>query len=151
MANSWKLEPAALENLSDIAASYRIASRDDRKKILVVSFSGEYRSGSAGNSDAAYMCGASAAGVNAFSPDAVIFDFSKLKYIWGDMLEAVYATAPIFLNSEKQRFAVVVGHECEQAIRTLELGENSNEPLSAIPWAHHSIESACKYLEENAL
>ena len=151
MATNWKFEPVALEDLSDISVSYRIASRDDRKRILVMSFSGEYRPGSAGNTDAAFMCGASAAGVNAFSPDAVIFDFSKLKYVWGDMLEVVYDTAPKFIKSETERFAVVVGPECEEAIRTLELGENSNEPLSGIPWAHHSIESACRYLEENAL
>ena len=151
MASDWKFERVALGDLSDITASYRIGSRGDGKKILVVSFQGEYRPGSAGNSDAAFMAGASAAGVNAFSPYAVIFDFSKLKYVWGDMLEAVYATAPRFLNSETERFAVVVGPECEEAIRTLELGENSNEPISTIPWAHRSVESACSYLEENAL
>ncbi len=151
MASEWKFERVALGDLSEITASYRIGSDGDGKKILVVSFQGEYRPGSAGNSDAAFMCGASAAGVNALSPYAVIFDFSKLKYVWGDMLEAVYATAPRFLNSETESFAVVVGPECEEAIRTLELGENSNEPISAIPWAHRSIESACSYLEQHAL
>lgn len=151
MTTDWKFELVALEDLSEIAASYRIGSRGDGKEILIVSFQGEYRPGSAGNSDAAFMCGATAAGVNALSPYAVIFDFSKLKYVWGDMLEAVYATAPRFLNSETERFAVVVGPECEEAIRTLELGENSNEPISTIPWAHRSVETACSYLEEHAL
>jgi hypothetical protein len=150
MVSNWNLQPVELRDLSDIAVSYRIASSDNQKRILVVSYTGEYRPGSAGNSDAAFMCGASAAGVNAFSPDAIIFDFSKLKYAWGDMLETVYATAPTFLNSEKQRFAVVVGSGCEEAIRTLELGVNSKEPVSAIAWVHQSIESACRYLEENA-
>lgn len=151
MPNSWKFQPVSLSDLSNITASYRIAVREDGKKILVVSYSGEYRTGSSGNPDAAFMCGAAAGAVNAFSPEAVIFDFSKLKYTWGDMLEAVYGTAPTFLNSETQRFAVVVGPECEEAIRTLELGEFSNEPISSIPWVHQSIESACKYIEKNAL
>lgn len=151
MTSDWKFERVALGDLSTITASYRIGSRGDARRILVVRFRGEYRPGSAGNSDAAFMCGVSAAGVNAFRPYAVIFDFSKLRYVWGDMLEAVYDTAPRFLNSETQRFAVVVGPECEKAIRTLELGENSDEPISAIPWAHRSVEGACSYLEENAL
>jgi hypothetical protein len=147
----WKFEPVSLADLSAIRASYRLASTEDFHRVLIVAFEGEYGVGSAGNPDAAFMCGASAAGVEAFWPDAVIFDFSRLKYVWGDMLESVYNTAPKLLDEAKQRFAVLVGPECREAVRTLELGEFSTEPLSSIPWAHETLESACEYLQKNVL
>jgi hypothetical protein len=147
----WTFEPVSLSDLSQIRASYLLARLDGGGRVLRVAYEGEYRSGCAGNPDAAFMCAASAAGVEAFSPDAVIFDFTHLKYMWGDMLESVYATAPKFLGQDTERFAVVVGPGCAEAIRTLELGEFSTEPLSSIPWAHETLESACKYLQKNAL
>src|SRR5262245_46357125 len=147
----WKFERLSLSDLSAIRASYLLASTEDFHRVLIVAFEGAYGIGSAGNSDATFMRAASAAGVEAFFPDAVIFDFTRLKYVWGDMLESVYSTAPNLPGEAKQRFAVLVGPECREAVRTLELGEFSSEPLSSIPWAHETLESACEYLRNSVL
>ena len=118
----------------------------DGSRVLIIGFSGEYRSGSSGNPDADFMIEFSELAVESCNPAAVIFDFSKLKYEWGDMLEAVYSAAPTDTATGNARFAVVVGPHCADAIRTLELGELSDEPLSSIPWVHSNISSAHAYL-----
>ena len=139
-----EFKPFALEAMSAIRTSYRLAGHGF-DKILIVAFEGQYGVGSTGNDDARFMYAMATAGVTATEPRAVIFDFSKLRYQWGDMLETVYDAAPR-LHDGRQAFAVVVGPECREAVRTLELGQNSTEPLSAIPWAHDTLESACAYL-----
>ncbi len=131
-------------NLSDIKASYQLTMNGPHR-ILVVAFRGEYRVGSAGNDDAYFMHAVASAGVEARGPSAIILDFSDLKYVWGDMLERVYDAAPQREGSG-QTFAVVVGKESREALRTLELGELSNEPITTIPWIHENLEAAFGYL-----
>jgi hypothetical protein len=139
-----EFRPFALEAMSAIRTSYQLAG-SGFDKILIVAFEGQYGFGSAGNQDARFMYAMAAAGVKATEPKAVIFDFRKLRYQWGDMLEIVYDASPR-LHDGGQAFAVIVGPECREAVRTLELGQNSAEPLSAIPWAHETLESARAYL-----
>jgi hypothetical protein len=131
-------------NLSDIGVSYSFVS-GGRHRILVIAFTGEYRPGSAGNADAHFMHGAAFAGVEASNPSAVIFDFRALKYVWGDMLEMVYNAAPENPNVG-QTFSVVVGESSKEAVRSLELGEFSTEPITSIPWLHESLGAAYDFL-----
>jgi hypothetical protein len=151
MSKLTEFETVSLKDLSSISVSYKIGMVNDYEKILIVTFVGEYRPGSAGNADAAFMCGATAAGVSAFSPHAVVFDFLELEYTWGDMLDAVYSQAPTRIGPDKPCYAVVPGPDCAEAIRTLELGEFSKAPISSIPWVHDSIEAATTYLSDVVL
>jgi hypothetical protein len=151
MSKLTKFETISLNDLSAIVVSYKIGVINDYEKILIVTFVGEYKSGSEGDTDAAFMCGAAAAGVSGFSPHAVIFDFLELKYTWGDRLDAVYSQAPTRIDPDKPCYAVVPGPDCAEAIRTLELGEFSKAPISSIPWVHDSIEAATTYLSDVVL
>lgn len=135
----WAFESVSLVGSSEIRVSYEVAVLEDVNCILRIIYNGKYRSGSAGRPDATYMRATAAAGVAAFDPDAVIFDFSKFSYTWGDELDTVYDTAA--------RYALLVGPHCREAIRTLELGQFSIEPLSSIPWVHETLDAACEYLQ----
>lgn len=61
------------------------------------------------------------------------------------MIELVYNAAPEREGSS-QTFAVVVGKESKEALRTLDLGEWSKEPMTTIPWMHESQDAAYDYL-----
>ena len=143
-ANAMTVVPEPF-NLSDLKVSYRIVREPVR--VLVVAFHGEYRPGSKGNDDAHFMHGVASAGVEARRPNAVVFDFRDLKYVWGDMLELVYNAAPAHKTGQ-QTFAVVAGESSVEAIRTLELGQFSEEPITAIPWLHTSFDAAYDYLSK---
>ncbi len=82
--------------------------------VLVIRYSGEYPFGSGGNADAIYMHAMAKAAVEAFEPWAVVHDFSELRYEWGDMLEMVFGVGP---QIEPSPVAIVVGPDCEEAIR----------------------------------
>ncbi|MBY8825120.1 hypothetical protein [Sphingomonas colocasiae] len=139
-----ELTPFSLSELSDIKVSYQLAN-GAHASILIVAYDGIYRPGSAGNTDAKFMYAAALAGAAGADAINLILDFRKLDYVWGDMLELVYDAAHQ-TGSDRSHFAVVVGDGCREAVRTLELGENSTEPLSSIPWAHETIEDAYHYL-----
>jgi len=139
-----ELTPFSLNELSDIKASYQLAN-GPHVSILIVAYDGVYRPGCAGNTDAQFMYASAVAGVAGANVINLILDFRKLDYVWGDMLELVYDSARR-AGSDNSDFAVVVGDGCREAVRTLELGENSTEPLSSIPWAHETIEEAYLYL-----
>ena len=57
--------------------------------ILVVAFKGVCGIGSANNSDATFMAAMIKAGIEAWSPDALVLDLRELDYRWGDMMSKV--------------------------------------------------------------
>jgi hypothetical protein len=73
----------------------------------------------------------------------VIHDLTDLSYEWGDMLEQVFIGPDV----EHSTMAVVVGPKCEEAVRTLCLGESSNEPLEKIGWVFRDLKSAWAYVD----
>lgn len=140
--NSMVINPEPF-SLSVLKVSYQLWNEPHR--ILLIAFHGEYRPGSAGNDDAYFMYGLATAGVEARRPAGIILDFRDLKYVWGDMLELVYNAAPSHAG-DHQTFAVVVGETSKEALRTLELGQFSQEPSTTIPWMHESLDAAYAYL-----
>lgn len=112
-------------------------------EVLVIRYSGEYPSGSAGNTDAQYMHAMAHAAVVLFDPSGVIHDFSELRYEWGDLLEIVFGVGP---EVDPSPVAIVVGPGCEEAIRTLCHGLNSSEPITSLGWAFRDLPSAWRYI-----
>lgn len=86
---------------------------------LVMKFIGTYGYGSGGNGDARYMIAVTKAAIEYSDPDALIFDFSQLRYAWGDMLEAVLSAGYRLWGDEDVPHAIVVSDLCEPAIRSL--------------------------------
>jgi len=141
------LTPLTLESLSSIACSFRrgrsrIVTYAD---ILVVSFRGKYRPGSAGTPDARFMLAMAEAGIAAFDPLALILDLRDLEYEWGDDLDLLFGAG----SSRDSTFpvATVVGTSCAEAVRTLCLGVSSSESLETINGLFRDIDSAWSYLD----
>jgi hypothetical protein len=145
-----QLQERSLSALSKIAVRYFLgpSSRKPYLEILVIRYSGKYPIGSAGNDDAQYMYAMAKAGVAAFRPWGVIHDLSELVYEWGDRLDMCFGVGPcdslgesellvldLFGEGRSSRATqpgIVVGPGCAEAVRTLLLGENSQEPLENV-------------------
>jgi hypothetical protein len=125
-----------------------------------VQYIGTYPIGSAGNDDAQFMSAMARAGLVAFAPAGVIHDLSQLTYEWGDRLEMLFSIgldAPtkgtelveyLFGKQPKaEQPAVVIGASCEEAVRTLLLGEDSTAPIDEISWVFRELESAWFFIE----
>lgn len=141
-------EPLDLEALSDIDVSYRIARsiHKPNRRVLVVSFSGEYRGGSDGNPDARYMLLKASAGLAAVHRRAgIVLDLTDLEYVWGDLLETVFAVGNT-AHPSAVPLAVVVGRHCEAAVRTLILGIDSRKRLRTVKWVFRDLDKACEYV-----
>ncbi|WP_276918974.1 hypothetical protein [Aneurinibacillus aneurinilyticus] len=139
-----------LNELSDIDVD--IYTFDSKKlrygEIMLITFKGYYRTGSAGNSDAMYMRTMGEAALIAWEPSGAILDMSQLTYKWGDKLEIVFDTGARYFYDEPFPTAVVVGPNCEEAVRTLLLGMDSKEPIESVEWVFKDLEAACNYIEQ---
>jgi len=156
-----KLQEQTLEELSRIKVRYFLgpSQRKPHLDILIVRYTGTYPFGSAGNSDATYMTAMAKAGVSAFEPWGVIHDLSELTYEWGDMLEMVFigpdddAAGGELLETvfdhppAAGQPAIVVGPKCEEAVRTLLLGENSEEPIETIGYVFRDLDKAWAFVD----
>ena len=108
-----------LDDISGIRVSFRTGETSEpaRLDVLVVSYTGTYRFGSAGNPDAQYMCAMARAGISAFDPWAVVHDLWGLSYDWGDRLEEAMYVAPE--HDPDAYVASVIGPACEAGVRSL--------------------------------
>lgn len=148
-----------LSDLSKIEVRFLVgpSARIRHCSILIVQYIGTYPMGSQGNDDAQFMCAMANAGVVAFEPDGVIHDLSQLSYEWGDRLEMLFAIGPpepveaieaIFGKAPSApQSAMIVGPGCEEAVRTLLLGEDSTDSIEKIGWAFRDRESAWLFVE----
>jgi hypothetical protein len=136
-----------LEGSGAVSIRYFLIPSEKRPylEVLVVRYSGVYPFGSAGNADARYMYAMAKAAVAAFEPWGVIHDLSDLRYKWGDLLEMVFSVGP---EVEPSPVAAVVGPGCEEAVRTLCHGINSDEPLESLGWVFRDLESAWRYVAD---
>jgi hypothetical protein len=136
-----------LRDLSKIEVRYfTTPATKQYHEILIVKYIGTYPFGSGGNDDARYMSAMARAGIDAFDGLwAVIHDLSALKYEWGDMLEQVICIGPAVSDGP---VAVVVGPQCEEAVRTLCLGERSTDPIEKIGNVFRSLAEACRYVDD---
>jgi hypothetical protein len=80
-----------LADLSRITHAYHLVTPPESAagETLIIRFAGVYGVGSKGNSDAAYMKAVATAGLAAWGPSLLVFDFRELDYSWGDMLDPV--------------------------------------------------------------
>jgi hypothetical protein len=135
------------QDLSDIQVDlFKGTSEISRRDMIVIKFKGVYRLGSGGNGDAQYMYAMGKAALAAWYCAGVILDWSELDYQWGDLLEKVldigahqYVDAPF-------PTAVVVGPQCEEAVRTL-LGLDSKGTIEDIGFVFRDLTSACHYID----
>jgi hypothetical protein len=141
-----KLTEHRLQDMSKIEARYFTgpASKKDYLDILVIRYTGSYGYGSDGNGDARYMRAMAMAGTETYRCWGVIHDLRELHYEWGDMLESVFISPH---TDELGPVAVVVGPMCEEAVRTLLLGENSTELLEKIGYVFQSLDAAWAYVD----
>lgn len=138
-----------LEDLSEIKIDIYMeeTSTYNESNTMIIKYSGEYGLGSSGDSDAIYMCAMGKAALSAWNPSGVIIDLSDLSYKWGDMIEMVFDIgSEQYIDSEFPR-AVIVGSKCEEAIRTLIFGLNSEESIESVGWIFRNLESGWKYIE----
>jgi hypothetical protein len=137
-----------LADMSEIQVRYFTlpSKQESYLNILVIRYQGEYPVGSAGNPDARYMYAMATAGIAAFRPFGVIHDLSELGYTWGDMLDMVLDVGPF--DESKVQSAVVVGPRCEEAVRTLLLGETSTQPLEAIGSVFRDVSAAWGFVSD---
>lgn len=137
------------ESESKIKISYGLISSsiNDYSEILVISYSGKYGIGAAGNSDAQYMYAKGEFGLNMYETAGVIIDLRELEYEWGDMLELVFTIGKKqYRNAEFPR-AVLIGEKCSKAIGTLIHGEDSKTPAITEEWIFDSFENAWDYID----
>jgi hypothetical protein len=126
----------------------RRAETGAKEGLLVVSFAGDYGVGAAGNEFGEFMSEAVMTGVATWQPKALILDFLRLRYSWGDMIEAVLPGDGGEWGPPCVTCAVVVGVGCREGIRTLWFGENAEDSLSELPWVHESLGDAAEYVLE---
>jgi hypothetical protein len=112
---------------------------------LVMRFRGNYGHGSGGNGDAEYMTAVTRAAISFTNPFALIFDFAKLSYEWGDMMSQVLSLGDERWVNDAMPTAIVVSTLCEPSIRSLLIEEMSVQDLTLL---HHSIEDALAYVDE---
>lgn len=139
-----KLETQTLESLSDIKVSFQIGKHPGKsyeRDVLVVQYSGTYGIGSGGNSDAVYMTAMGKAAIEAFDPDALILDMTRLSYEWGDLIEQVFD-----VGENRAPVALIVGENCRIAIGTLCFGENSTTDACEEDWIFDSLNDAWKFV-----
>jgi hypothetical protein len=156
-----KLTEQFLAGSGSVTLRYFLTPSEKRPhlEILVIRYTGEYPFGSGGNADAIYMHAMAKAAVAAFEPFGVIHDFSELQYEWGDLLEMVFTVGPeiddlqgkvfgISPETKTSSVAIVVGHACEEAIRTLFHGVDSSEPIDSIGWVFRDVQTAWRYVTD---
>lgn len=124
--------------------SYRDRQRNVAySNVLVASFDGEYRSGSAGAPDARLIHGITQAAVTIWTPAGLVLDLRKLHYEWGDEMDMLLGP-PDGLEIP----TTVVGSElCLPAIATLMFGMNTTKRATEQEGIFDLLEPALVYVE----
>lgn len=112
-------------------------------RYLVVAFYGEYRYGSAGDNDAAFMRGVIAAALLSWDSQGIIIDLRDMKYMWGDMLQSVFYVADSITKDIPT--VVLVSDLNREGINSLLKKEMFEDPSK---WLYESTEEAIKAIEE---
>ncbi len=140
------LHPLDLAAISGIRVAYS-GSRlrpGGECDILVASFSGVYREGSAGRLDARFIHASGQAAVIAWDPFGMILDLSDLKYRRGGDLRSIHDIGERAVGMESLPMAVVVGPGCEKGVRSL---FDPRGPVSYPEWIFREFASAWGYIE----
>ncbi len=113
--------------------------------LLVMKFVGTYGVGSSGNGDARYMAAVTKAAIEFTEPWGIIYDFTQLSYVWGDMMDYVLSVGKGRWDEGDLPVAIVVSEKCEPAIRSLLQMEMDIQDLTLL---HHSVTSAVEYVDQ---
>jgi hypothetical protein len=144
------IKSVTFEGETDVRYEIQLETSEDKPRfwcILVLSFSGRYRPGHYGAPDAGFIRGIMQAALGAWRPEALILDFRRLDYVWGDEMEEVLGCR----GEIELPYAVVVGDPCRPAITTL-VRQFHPEIVSATELKHifDDMEGAWKYVREKA-
>ncbi|MFN3199200.1 MAG: hypothetical protein ACE366_12435 [Bradymonadia bacterium] len=91
MSDPVNLRSLDLNAHSPLTCRYAVRRDDDpaHPMVLVLEIEGEYRSGTEGNPDAAFIEAHALAGLARWSPCALVLDLQKLVFPWGNALLGV--------------------------------------------------------------
>lgn len=112
-------------------------------KYLVIAFHGEYRYGSAGDNDAAFMRGVITAALVSWDSQGIILNLRDMKYSWGDMLQSVFYVADSI--SKDFPISIIVSDLNREGIISLLKKEMFEDPSK---WIYVSLEDAINAIEE---
>lgn len=130
----------ALSDLGAITHTLALVESEGQT-IVVVSFAGVYRDGSAGAPDARLMRAVVAGAVTATDADGVVLDLRELTYRWGNnLLDIFIPVAPGGFRSLS--YAVVVSDSCEPAVRSL---------LADAPLVYRDLDAAVAHAAAGAI
>ena len=101
----------------DLCSKTHIASETKQGPIVRIAFSGKYPPGSAGNEIAAKMKSIVADAVQELHPVAVIFDLSRLNYVWSDAIGGIFS--PLFRKDSIIPSCVVARGKTARALGAL--------------------------------
>jgi hypothetical protein len=116
-----KLVPVSFEKLSDITYSIALAPHEKHSipEFLVVKFTGKYRDGSSGRTDAIFLVAIMEAVQKAWFSAALIIDFTDLSYHWGDEMDWIHEVGRFHPSPCHKPMAIIVGDQCRTALKSL--------------------------------
>jgi hypothetical protein len=112
--------------------------------ILIITFHGNYRYGSAGSSDAGLIKGIVTTGLSVFNPFSILIDLSDLEYNWGDNLDLS------FEETGYTTTAVLVGEKCRRAMSTLSFGIDTDKDIVDNVLFFDSFDNAIEMLKRKS-
>lgn len=145
-----ELSTVSLEGLSDITHSIGLPPHAlyEGPEFVVVSFSGRYRDGSLGAPDAKYIQAVLAAVDEAWFCEAVIVDFSQLKYECGDEMSWVFGAGRLRRSQCRRPLALIVGDGCRAGLLSLEPEEYEEYCVESLDEAISRVRSGLTQFRE---
>jgi hypothetical protein len=113
--------------------------------ILVISFHGKYRDGSAGKSDAGLIKGIIATGLSVFRPFSLLVDFTDFEYNWGDDFDLS------FEETEPATSVILIGEKCRRAMSTLTFGIDTDKDIVDNEFFFDNFDKAIEKLKSKDL
>jgi hypothetical protein len=93
-----ELQPLEIERPPEVEVRYATLAGAGYVTVLVVSVSGVYPAGSAGNIHASWIAVEVLRGLAAFDPCCVVLDFRELEYSYGDAILKVFGNIDRFMS-----------------------------------------------------
>jgi hypothetical protein len=132
-----RLHEVTLSDLSPLRHTIRLTEAEgwDTPEFMVISYTGDYRYGSAGAPDARCILATAEAAHRAWYSQAIVLDFSRLSYQWGDEMEWVLGIGGR-TGECAYPLVIVVGDGCRAAMITLLEDEYAPHCVESLPEAY---------------
>ncbi|QNM84788.1 hypothetical protein H9W90_11345 [Polaribacter pectinis] len=139
-----------IKNPSDLSCKFfsKEKNTEDNTDVLIVSFSGEYPNGSSGKEHGEFIARKAIEGLMSFEAEAIVLDFRKMKYSYGNTLLKVFQDISQFKdagnNIDEPEFPIIVvtSEKCVKGILTLLTPTNSEENPN---WQFNDIHKAINF------